>query len=232
MINLRVEYLQKSEHGYHKGKGKKMSSREEILGRLRPLARSTPHPQPWQSQRQFPDLAARFTESLTAVLGEVIRAANLDEAWQKLGDLLHQLEAESIVANAEHPITRSAATQLPNYLKWHILGQTDTDWKTACETADVGLTSAEAAFAETGSIVVSSGANTSRMVSLLPPVHIAMVPESKLTADIFTWTAARKGSLPANTVFVSGPSKTADIEMTLVKGVHGPKRFIVILYGD
>jgi L-lactate dehydrogenase complex protein LldG len=108
----------------------------------------------------------------------------------------------------------------------------DTDWKTACETADVGLTSAEAAFAETGSIVVSSGANTSRMVSLLPPVHIAMVPESKLTADIFTWTAARKGSLPANTVFVSGPSKTADIEMTLVKGVHGPKRFIVILYGD
>lgn len=70
------------------------------------------------------------------------------------------------------------------------------------------------------------------MVSLLPPIHIALVPTSKLTADIFTWAATRQGDLPANTVFISGPSKTADIEMTLVKGVHGPKRFIVILYGD
>jgi L-lactate dehydrogenase complex protein LldG len=96
----------------------------------------------------------------------------------------------------------------------------------------VGLTSAEAAFAETGSIVVSSGPTRSRMVSLLPPIHIALVPTSKLTADIFTWAATRQGDLPANTVFISGPSKTADIEMTLVKGVHGPKRFIVILYGD
>jgi L-lactate dehydrogenase complex protein LldG len=112
------------------------------------------------------------------------------------------------------------------------VGQSDEELRAFCETADVGLTSADAAFAETGSLVVSSGSGKSRMASLLPPVHIALVPESKLTADIFTWTAAQKGAPPTNTVFISGPSKTADIEMTLVKGVHGPKRFIVILYGD
>jgi L-lactate utilization protein LutC len=209
-----------------------MSSRDEILQRLRPKTRELSHPQPWQSRRVFTDLAARFTEALTAAQGEVIHAQNLDEAWKRLGDLLREIEAENIVANHESPITNYPITQLPNYLNWHIAGQSDGDLQAACETADVGLTGAEAAFAETGSIVVSSGPTRSRMVSLLPPIHIALVPESKLTADIFTWAAARQGDLPANTVFISGPSKTADIEMTLVKGVHGPKRFIVILYGD
>jgi L-lactate dehydrogenase complex protein LldG len=209
-----------------------MISREEILGRLRPLAREVAHPQAWQSRRDFADLAVRFTESLTAVLGEVIRAENLEDAWEKLGDLLRQLEAERIVANNEAPLS---AIHLPDKwpeAEWFVVGQSEGDLKTFCQTADVGLTSTEAAFAETGSIVVSSGAGKSRLASLLPPVHIALVPESKLVTDIFTWTAARQGDLPANTVFVSGPSKTADIEMTLVKGVHGPKRFIVILYGE
>ena len=209
-----------------------MSSRDEILGRLRPLARNTPHPQPWQSRRDFADLAARFTESLTAVGGEVIRTPNLDEAWTRLEDLLHQIEADNIVANAEPPVSNLQSLISQSPMTWHIVGQTPGDLKTFCETADVGLTSADAALAETGSLVISSGANKSRMVSLLPPVHIALVAESKLTADIFTWTAARKGHLRSNIVLVSGPSKTADIEMTLVKGVHGPKRFIVILYGD
>ena len=207
-----------------------MNSRDEILGRLRPLARNTPHPQPWQSRRDFADLAVRFTESLTAVGGEVIRTPNLDQAWMRLRDLLHEIEADHIVTNNEPPISNLPISQSP--MTWHIVGQTEGELKTFCETADVGLSSADAALAETGSLVISSGDAKSRMVSLLPPVHVALVPESKLTADIFTWTAVRKGDLPSNIVLVSGPSKTADIEMTLVKGVHGPKRFIVILYGD
>ena len=207
-----------------------MNSRDEILGRLRPLARNTPHPQPWQSRRDFADLAVRFTESLTAVGGEVIRTPNLDQAWMRLRDLLHEIEADHIVTNNEPPISNLPISQSP--MTWHIVGQTEGELKTFCETADVGLSSADAALAETGSLVISSGDAKSRMVSLLPPVHVALVPESKLTADIFTWTAVRKGDLPSNVVLVSGPSKTADIEMTLVKGVHGPKRFIVILYGD
>lgn len=207
-----------------------MNSRDEILGQLRPLARNTPHLQPWQSRRDFANLAVRFTESLTAVGGEVIRAPNLDQAWMRLRDLLHEIEADHIVTNNEPPISNLPISQSP--MQWHIVGQSDGDLKTFCETAAVGLTSADAALAETGSLVISSGDTKSRMVSLLPPIHIALVAESKLTADIFTWTAARKGDLPSNIVMVSGPSKTADIEMTLVKGVHGPKRFIVILYGD
>jgi L-lactate dehydrogenase complex protein LldG len=149
-----------------------------------------------------------------------------------LGDLLRQLEAEQIVANNELPLNGFPLAEKWPEAEWFVVGQSEGELRAFCETADVGLTSADAAFAETGSLVVSSGSGKSRMASLLPPVHIALVPESKLTADIFTWTAAQKGAPPTNTVFISGPSKTADIEMTLVKGVHGPKRFIVILYGD
>ncbi len=209
-----------------------MSSRDEILAGLRNRVREVEQPQPWQSRRQFEDLAERFEASLTAVSGELIRAQDLDDAWQKLNNLLLTLEVQNIAANHEPPITQLPITQLPAHLNWHIIGQTDGDLKTFCETAEVGLTSADAALAETGSLVISSGSGKSRQVSLLPPIHIALLPESKLHSDIFTWTAQRKKEVPTNIVLISGPSKTADIELTLVKGVHGPKRFIVILYGD
>jgi L-lactate utilization protein LutC len=99
-------------------------------------------------------------------------------------------------------------------------------------SADVGITRVDAALAETGSLVISSGKWKGRVVSLLSPVHIAFAPVSRLTTDIFTWLVTRQNPWPANTVLVSGPSKTADIEQTLAVGVHGPKRVIVILYRD
>ena len=98
------------------------------------------------------------------------------------------------------------------------------------------ITGADAALAETGSLVVTSGPGKSRMVSLLPPVHIALVPVSRLTNDIFTYMAAQGNNtpdtMPANRVFITGPSKSGDIEQILALGMHGPKRCIVILYED
>ncbi|MEZ4767250.1 MAG: LUD domain-containing protein [Caldilineales bacterium] len=81
-------------------------------------------------------------------------------------------------------------------------------------------------------MLVTSGPGRSRLVPLLPPVHIALAPTSRLTSDLFTWTAQRGGDVPSNLTLITGPSKTADIEQTLAIGVHGPKRFIVILYDD
>ena len=67
-------------------------------------------------------------------------------------------------------------------------------------------------------------------MTLLPPVHVALVPVSRLTSDIFTWMAVRTGDMPANVIIISGPSKSADIEFTLTLGVHGPKRLVAVLY--
>ncbi|CAA7613175.1 conserved hypothetical protein [Candidatus Terasakiella magnetica] len=96
---------------------------------------------------------------------------------------------------------------------------------------DAALTTAEAAIAQTGSLVLWPSADEPRLMSLLPPIHVALVAEETLAdslAEILTaqnWAA----SMPTNAVLISGPSKTADIEQTLAYGVHGPKELIVLL---
>jgi len=209
------------------------TAREEILTALRSKERGrTPPPAPWRSRQQFDDLAARFTETLTGLNGEVIRAASADEALDRLGDVLHGLGAARVVANDEPPLAGvDLAARWPG-IAWHVVGRTDGDLRAFCADADAGVTGAEAALAETGSVVVRSGPGRSRMASLLPPVHIALVAAERLTSDILTWTAARSGDLPANVTVISGPSRTADIEQTTALGMHGPKRVIVILYGE
>lgn len=93
----------------------------------------------------------------------------------------------------------------------------------------VGITGADALLAGTGSLVVCSGVGKARATSLLPDVHIAIVRAAHVVADFETWTAQQKSSnqsayrAPANTVIISGPSKTADIAQELIKGAHGPR---------
>lgn len=96
------------------------------------------------------------------------------------------------------------------------------------EGARVGLTGVHAALAATGSIVVISGNGQSRAASLLPPVHIAVVVAGQVWPDLETWLAAQQTAvpsparLPSNIVVITGPSRTADIAMQLVMGMHGP----------
>lgn len=209
-----------------------MADRELILSTLRQQARPASQPHPWQSRRQFDDLAARFDASLVAGHGEVHRAASLDEALDRLGHVLAALGAGRVAANAEPPLDGvDLAARWPD-IQWRVAGQEGDDLRAFCAAADAGVTGVDAVLAETGTIVVSSGPGKSRLVPLLPPVHIALAPTSKLTTDLFTWTAGRGGALPASLTLISGPSKTADIEQTMAIGVHGPKRLIVILYDD
>ena len=209
-----------------------MTSRDKILAQLRANERPEAHPPAWTSRRNFPDLAERFTTSLRAVAGEVSRAGSLSEALEQMETILHELNAERVVANHVPPLSDIDLPGRWPAFNWHIVGQTPGDLKAVCAAADVGISGADAALAETGSVVISSGPGRSRLATLLPPVHVALVSTTLLTSDLFTWTAARQGDLPANVVLVSGPSKTADIEQVLAIGVHGPKRFIVVLYDD
>ncbi len=207
-----------------------MTDREQILASLRQQERAVTHPPAWETRRRFDDLAERFTASLTAGAGEVHRAASLAEALEILGQLLAELPARQVAVNAEPPVEGiDLAARWPN-VEWHVTGHSSGDLRAFCAAADAGITGVDAALAETGTIVVSSGPGKSRLVSLLPPVHIALVPTSSLTVDLFTWTAARGGAMPASVTLISGPSKTADIEQVMAIGVHGPKRLIVVLY--
>ncbi|MBE2222537.1 MAG: lactate utilization protein [Anaerolineae bacterium] len=207
-----------------------MTSRDLILNQLKEHAQVVAMPAPWVSHRDFADLADQFEQALTAVHGEVIRTDGLDEAVSALAELLTGLGVKTAVANSEPPLdSLDLPTAFPS-IQWHIVEQTAGNLREFCVFADVGISSGDAGLAETGSVIISSGPGKSRLATLLPPVHIAILPTSKLTSDLFTWTAARQTATPSNITLVSGPSKTADIEQTMAIGVHGPKRFIVILY--
>jgi len=99
---------------------------------------------------------------------------------------------------------------------------------------DAGFTSTMGGVAETGGLLLMPGSAEPRLMSLVPPIHIALLRASTIQ-DTF-WSAVKAlgwgRSLPPNALLISGPSKTADIEQTLAYGVHGPKRLIVVLVQD
>lgn len=96
----------------------------------------------------------------------------------------------------------------------------------------VGITGAFCAVAETGSLMVLSGPQTWSSASLLPETHIAILPASRIVAhmeDAFALARTEHGELPRAINFISGPSRTGDIEQTIVLGAHGPYRVHVII---
>ncbi len=213
-------------------KGISSSAREEILSRLRNRLQPVDHPDPWRSRRQYPDLAGQFSKALTAVSGEAPIVNSWKETLDQLDLTLTEINARHVLID-DHPML--AALDLHQRwpgIEWHITGVTGGNSRDFAATADVGISAADAALAETGSVVVNSGTGRSRLTSLMPPVHIALVPLSCLTTDIISWMAGQPAHRPASTTIISGPSKTADIEQTLAVGVHGPGRFIAILFDD
>lgn len=208
-----------------------MTAREEILQRLRAGARpeAAVLPQPWRSRRAFPDLLAQFEMALLAAKGEVVRAADWETAVVEVNRLLAEIGAERVVVDGERPLTDIPWSAHNPAIRFTFPGA--DDWRDQCAAADVGLSGAVAALAETGTIIVQSGPGHSRLATLLPPVHIALLPIERLLPDLFAWTQTRQSAPPANVTLISGPSKTADIEQTLSIGVHGPKRFVVVVVG-
>ncbi|NOZ29776.1 MAG: hypothetical protein GXP39_17250 [Chloroflexi bacterium] len=105
---------------------------------------------------------------------------------------------------------------------------------------ELGLSGAEAALASTGTLIVRSGPGSCRLASLITPRHLALVPMSRLYPNAEAWLSdlrttgrAREFFTDAsNIVLISGPSRTADIEMILTLGVHGPRRVDVLFFEE
>lgn len=100
------------------------------------------------------------------------------------------------------------------------------DAKRICSRAEVGITSADGVIADTGTIVIQSGRPGDMICSLLPPVHIVVLYDTPIFPD---WkTCINEMQFEGTATFITGPSRTADIEKQLVLGAHGPKRVIVM----
>ncbi|GMV35752.1 MAG: lactate utilization protein C [Fimbriimonadales bacterium] len=205
-----------------------MSSREAILSSLRAargLAGGEQAPEPIPVLRVEGDLTDAFETNARALLAEVHRVEGWQAAWEHLASLVStrgwRAAATWDAAAFPRPglsdaLARSGCRALE-----------PTEWP----RADVGITGADAGFAATGSIVLASGPGKPRSVSLLPPVHVALLAESRIVPTLEDWFAANATTLSqsAGIVLVSGPSRSGDIEMVVTLGVHGPGEVHIVL---
>ncbi|MDB5726854.1 MAG: lactate utilization protein [Noviherbaspirillum sp.] len=116
-------------------------------------------------------------------------------------------------------------------LPWREAG-VDMEFRAPRNEDAVGVTGVFCAVAETGSLMMLSGPDTFASASLLPETHIAIVPASRIVGSMeeaFALARAERGELPRATNFISGPSRTGDIEQTIVLGAHGPYRVHVVV---
>lgn len=127
---------------------------------------------------------------------------------------------------------------LPDGERWRSLGASLTaegftilPWRAGGATseaaffdADAGITGTIAAIAETGTLVLEAAPDQPRSLSLVPPAHLAIVHAGDIAADMSTLFGMETASPPSERILITGPSKTADIEGVLIKGVHGPGR--------
>ena len=100
-----------------------------------------------------------------------------------------------------------------------------------CAMVDIGITSADYALADTGTLVMLASPQEARLISLLPPAHIAVVPRSRILTGLDELFAIlpQPAEQTSSMVLITGPSRTADIEQILVRGVHGPGKITVII---
>ncbi|NRF86027.1 lactate utilization protein C [Burkholderia gladioli] len=166
-------------------------------------------------------LLARFTE-------EAERMSTTVEAVDTLAEVpaaaARYLQARSLAA-------RAIAWRTLADIDWALAGL-EVDLRKPVEGDLVGITGCFCASAETGSLVLLSGPDTYASAALLPETHLVVVPASRIVAgheDAFALIRAERGELPRAVNIVSGPSRTGDIEQTIILGAHGPYRVHAII---
>lgn len=209
-----------------------MSARDNILQRIRAA----------QAHAVVPEveriIAAPIRGPQPALVSD-LSSHFVEQAQQLSSHVLHvntQHEVPLVVAQylAEHQLGQQALCW-PDFLELDWIGaRIMVAAQAACEEDAVGITGAFCAIAETGTLMLLSGVHTPAATSLLPATHIAVLDSARIVATMEdAWDLLRRehGGLPRAVNFISGPSRTADIEQTVTLGAHGPARVLIVLVG-
>ena len=181
----------------------------------------------------------RFTTEATAAGATVHGPVDADGALALAARIAHDSGVPKVMAWDDHALGVAGAwaqlasqgiTPMPAVLP----AEKSARLSALADLGDVsvGLTSVDGALADTGTLVLASGPGRARLAWLLPPQHVALVRTSDIRPDMATFFAEASGPAvdrTAHLAFVTGPSRTADIELTLTRGVHGPKTVHIIL---
>ena len=222
-----------------------MNARDRILGRLRAAA---PHSAGsddlehhidahFDARRDdlSPDvLAQRMQAALEAVRAQAW-CARADEWPALLAQRIADAGVRRILVDAATPEGRALRAALPANVEALAFARPLEDWKGEMfGTVDAGFTVARSGIAATGTLVLAPDAVTPRTVSLVPPLHIALVYAHTLHADLHQALHAERwqDGMPTNLVLATGPSRTSDIQQTLAFGAHGPRWTWVVIVTD
>jgi len=176
-------------------------------------------------------LITQFIDELKNVNTNVIEAGGEEKAKSSLQDLIKEKELKSF-AIWESQFLKEI--NLKQELKDSGLKLITAKNKNRIAKADIGITEVDYAIADTGTLVLIADKNQPRSVSLLPPIHLAIVRPENLARNINDLFIILKSKLEASEditscmTFITGPSRTADIELSLTLGVHGPKELYVV----
>lgn len=226
-----------------------MSSRDQILNKLRtarrPFEDAAPQPAAYLPVTIQEDLSPqalldRFCLEITNLKGEPFVVDGDDAAREKVLELLASHNTRRLLAWEFQyvPITRLESAIRNAGIEILVPDVRDEDrpeMLALAEQAQVGLTGVDAAAAATGTLIVTTAPGKGRIPTVLPPVHIAVVSADQILPRIESWVAQERsrglGSIRStgNVCFITGPSRTGDIEMELILGVHGPGRVQVVI---
>ena len=207
-------------------------SKQVILSRIR-KALHQPVEAPFSKQetegeiypRPSDDLSVIFATEFTRLLGKFAYSPSREELAQQAGALIREKGWSKIYCK-EAPLVRM----------FDLMGLSDVHYTDDLSDCDVSFTGCEALVARTGTIVLSAALPHGRTASVYAPVHVCIALTSQLTYDISDALGmVRKryhGEIPSVISFATGPSRTADIEKTLVVGVHGPREVYCLLVED
>ncbi len=205
-------------------------SRENILSKIRQALNQSvpvPFPQSEGNNNVFTplqqDIEIEFAENFTRLQGRFSFAGSIGEAVQQLQTLIQTRGWTHIYCREDSLIS---ALQHNGFTRNY------TDDLAGC---DASITTCEQLIARTGSIVMSTAQQSGRTVSIYAPAHICIAFTSQLVYDIkdaLLNVQQKYPQLPSLITLATGPSRTADIEKTLVVGVHGPKEVFCFLVQD
>ncbi|MFP3554311.1 lactate utilization protein C [Paraburkholderia sp. SIMBA_049] len=222
-----------------------MNARERMLGRLRAAAPAQVSGDDLKRLDQQIDLhydsrrvalpTQALVESMQAALAashaEVFRAT--ERTWPALiAQRLLDANVKRLLLDTSRAEGAALKQALPASVATRNYDQPIENWKAELfDTVDAGFTVARSGLASTGTLIVAPDAGSPRTMSLVPPLHIALVYAHSLHADLHAAMRAEhwQAGMPTNLVMISGPSKTSDIQQTLAYGAHGPRELWVVI---
>ena len=217
-----------------------VSQRSRIMTRLRTIhsrsqfAEPPPMKQPKLPSWTIKEKISRLKSMMEAVHTEVLLCSDLDfsSVFQRavrekaIGRLL--CPRNSPLGSQIHLMKQRTPDKLPELVTYD---KSIENWKKQLFSVDAAVTETRGGIAETGSLILWPTNEEPRLMSLVPPIHLAVLKAETIHQNFSEVIQKEKWSeqMPTNALLISGPSKTADIEQTLVYGVHGPSQLVVFV---